>query len=65
MLERAHVEIQEKPDRVAPQAEVGPQLRLVNCGELLDGLHFDHDKSVHEEVEPETRIQQLPVLADR
>ncbi len=52
VLEQRNVEVDEKSQAVAAEAEVGEQLRLVDRQEPSYRLQLDHDYTVDDDVEP-------------
>jgi hypothetical protein len=50
VLQRIHVEVDEKAHRYAAKAEIGQQLRLVDGKQPVDCLEFDQDFVVDQDV---------------
>ena len=54
-FQRLAAKIKQQPDGLPGQAQIGQQLLAVNCVQTLDGLDFDEQSLVHQQIDAERR----------
>nr|WP_235963722.1 hypothetical protein [Tautonia rosea] len=59
------IEIEKESETEAGEAEVGKQLHAMDGGNLLDGLQFNKDQAVDDQIGAEVKIEFLVVIDHR
>jgi hypothetical protein len=64
-LQRRAVEVQQQAKLAAAQVQIGQHLGLMNCQNSIDGLDFEDQLLLYNEIHPVAAINAKPLVNDR
>ena len=65
VLQDGNVEVDQQTNGLTGEAEIGQQLGIVDGQEFLDGLQFDHDTALDQQIDLQIRRHAMPAVLHR